>query len=274
MGRHFEGFIFDLDGTVYLSDELIPGVKEVIDSLKASKLGIVYLSNKALQRRSTYAKKLTELGIPTPEDQVVNSSFVMASYLAKIAPGAAVYVIGEKPLVDELIDAGLKISEDPEQIDYVVASFDRDFHYDKLQIAYEAIMNGAGFVATNPDRTCPVKGGEVPDAAGMIGAIEGVTGKKVEEIAGKPSELMVEAALDRLQVKPEECLLVGDRLETDIKMGNKSGISTALVLSGVSSREDLEKSSVKPTFVLKDLSQLPEKVNLKTSSQGISKEEI
>lgn len=269
-----KGFVLDLDGTVYLSDELIPGVEQVLDNLRKRGYKMVFLSNKPLQNRKTYADKLTRLGIPTSEEQVINSSYVMADYLSQTAPGSYIYVVGEKPLIDELREAGLKISEDPEQIDYVVASFDRDFHYDKLQIAYEAIMNGAGFVATNPDRTCPVKGGEVPDAAGMIGAIEGVTGKKVEEIAGKPSELMVEAALDRLQVKPEECLLVGDRLETDIRMGNKSGISTALVLSGVSSREDLEKSSVKPTFVLKDLSQLPEKVNLKTSSQGISKEEI
>lgn len=260
-----KGFILDLDGTVYLGEELVPGVKGVLNDLKDDGYKMVYLSNKALQRRSTYAKKLTKLGIPTPEDQVVNSSYVMARHLAKVAPEAKIYVIGEEPLIEELKNADLKISEDPEEIDYVVASFDRDFHYDKLHIAYDAIMNGAGFVATNPDRTCPVKGGEVPDAAGMIGAIEGVTGKRVEKIAGKPSELMVEAALNRLKVKPEECLLVGDRLETDIRMGNNSGIRTALVLSGVSSREDLKESSIKPTYVLKDLSQLPEKMNLKVS---------
>lgn len=257
-----KGFIFDLDGTVYLSDKLIPGVEELVNSLKQNNYRMVYLSNKPLQRRSTYAKKLTDLGITTPEDQVVNSSYVMANHISKVAPGASVYVIGEEPLIDELEEAGLRITEDPEQIDYVIASFDRDFHYDKLQIAYEAIKHGANFVATNPDRTCPVEGGEVPDAAGMIGAIEGVTGKKVEKIAGKPSELMVEAALDRLEIEPEDCLLVGDRLETDIKMGNNSGISTALVLSGVTDLEDLEESSVKPTYVLEDLSQLPEKVEL------------
>lgn len=260
-----KGFIFDLDGTVYLSDNLIPGVKELVNGLKQNDYRMVYLSNKPLQRRSTYAKKLTELGITTPEDQVVNSSYVMANHISKVAPGARVYVIGEEPLIEELEEVGLRISEDPERIDYVIASFDRDFHYDKLQIAYEAIMNGASFVATNPDRTCPVEGGEVPDAAGMIGAIEGVTGKRVEKIAGKPSKLMVKAALDRLEVKPEECLMVGDRLETDIKMGNDSGIKTALVLSGVSDLKGLKESSVKPTYVLEDLSRLPEKINLKIS---------
>lgn len=261
-----KGLILDLDGTVYLGDELIPGAKRVLNGLKQSGYKMVFLSNKALQRRSTYAKKLTELGVSTPKDQVINSSYVLAHYLSQASPGTTVYVIGEKPLVEELRDAGLKMSDDPKCIDYVVASFDRDFHYDKLQVAYEAIMNNdAHFVATNPDRTCPVKGGEVPDAAGMIGAIEGVTGKKVEKIAGKPSELMVNAALDQLKVKLDEVLLVGDRLETDVKMGSNSGISTALVLSGVSSYEDLDEASVEPTYVLKDLSELPERVNLKIS---------
>ncbi|MEF8725580.1 MAG: HAD hydrolase-like protein, partial [Candidatus Bipolaricaulota bacterium] len=108
----------------------------------------------------------------------------------------------------------------------------------------------------------PVEDGEVPDAAGMIGAIEGVTGKEVELIAGKPSELMVKAALDRLDVQPEKCLLIGDRLETDIKMGNDHGIPTALVLTGVTSREDLAGSSIEPTCVLDNLYQLPEELDL------------
>lgn len=258
-----KGLILDLDGTVYLSDELIPGVKDLLNGLRENGYDVVYLSNKALQRRSTYAKKLNDLGVPTSEDKVINSSYVMADYLSRVSPDATVYVVGEKPLVEELKDAGVELSGDPEHIDYVVASFDRNFHYDKLQIAYEAIMNGAKFVATNPDRTCPIKGGELPDAAGMIGAIEGVTGKKVEKIAGKPSELMIETAIDRLGIPAENVLLAGDRLETDIKMGNKAGITTALVLTGVSKIEDLEDSDVKPDFVLDSLSELREKVDLK-----------
>ncbi len=262
MKESFEGFIFDLDGTVFLSEKAVPGAADVMNRLKDNGKNIVYLSNKALETRSTYAEKLTEFGIQTPEDQVVNSSYVMAHYLSRIAPGARVYVVGEEPLIKELMDKGLEISENPEEIDYVVASFDRDFHYDKLKIAYDAIMNGAGFVATNPDRTCPVEGGEVPDAAGMIGAIEGVTGNDVEVITGKPSGQMLEAALDRLDVKKENCILLGDRLETDIKMGSDYGVHTALVLSGVTDREDLKDSSIDPTFVLKDVSELPEKVDL------------
>jgi len=257
-----EGLILDLDGTVYLSDELIPGVKDFLNTIQKNGYEVVYLSNKALQRRSTYTKKLNELGVPTSEDKVINSSYVMAHYLSETSPNAAVYVIGEQPLVEEIKEAGMELSEDPKYIDYIVTSFDRDFHYDKLQIAYEAIMNGAGFVATNPDRTCPVKGGELPDAAGMIGAIEGVTGKKVEKITGKPSKLMIDTALERLGIPSKNALLAGDRLETDIKMGNKAGLTTVLVLSGVSTLEDVKSSDVKPDFVIESLSKLQEKIDL------------
>lgn len=257
-----EGLILDLDGTVYLSDELIPGVKDFLNGIQKDGCEVVYLSNKALERRSTYTKKLNELGVPTSEDKVINSSYVMASYLSDISPDATVYVIGEQPLVEEIKEAGMELSKDPKRIDYVVASFDRDFHYDKLQIAYEAIMNGAGFVATNPDRTCPIKGGELPDAAGMIGAIEGVTGKQVEKITGKPSKLMIDTALERLGILSKNALLAGDRLETDIKMGNKAGLTTVLVLSGVSTLEDVQSSDVKPDFVIERLSKLREKIDL------------
>lgn len=252
------GAILDLDGTIYRGDHLIPGAKKVIERLRNEGLKIVFLSNKALRTRADYADKLTKLGIPTEMDQVVNSSYVMAHWLSQESPTAAVYVIGEPPLVNELKRVGMNISSDPKEIEYVVASFDRDFHYNKLNIAYRAIKNGAHFVATNPDRTCPVEGGELPDAAGMIGAIEGVTGKKVESISGKPSKLMIKAALDRLGTSKDQCLLVGDRLETDIKMGNDVGIKTALVLTGVTSREDISHSPIKPDYVLESVAQLSE----------------
>jgi len=262
MSETFIGFIFDLDGTVYLGDTLLPGAQETIQTIRDSNKDMVFVSNKPLERRSVYARKLTRLGIPVEENQVVNSSLVTAWYLVENDPNSRVYVVGEEPLIEELKSHGVRITSEPAETDYVIASFDRNFHYDKLNIAFQAIRNGAHFIATNSDRTCPVEDGEVPDAAGMIGAIEGVTGKKVELIAGKPSELMVKAALDRLELTPEDCLLVGDRLETDIKMGNDHGISTALVLTGVTSRDDLAGSSIEPTYVVDNLYQLQEKLDL------------
>jgi phosphoglycolate/pyridoxal phosphate phosphatase family enzyme len=252
----FLGYIFDLDGTIYLGEKLIPGARETIEKLKSLSKKIVYLSNKPLQTREDYASKLTRLGIPTQPDEVINSSLVMARWLSREAPGATIYVIGEIPLIDEMVRAGFRISEKAGEIQYVIASFDRTFDYRKLNIALQAIKKGARFIATNPDRTCPVEGGEIPDCAAVIGAVEGTTGKKVEAIVGKPSDIMIRVAVDYLGLRPQDCVLVGDRLETDMVMGKKAGMATALVLSGVTNREILKKSVIQPDYVWESVAEI------------------
>jgi HAD superfamily hydrolase (TIGR01457 family) len=249
----FKGFIFDLDGTIYRSDQLILGADAVIRLLRENKRKVVFLSNKPLQTREGYAAKLTRLGIPTQPDEVINSTFVMTNYLKKIAPQARLFVVGETPFVEELKRAGFSITDDPKEIEYVVVAFDRTFDYQKLNIAYQSIKLGAHFVATNPDRTCPVEGGEIPDCAGMIAAIEAVTEKKVEIIVGKPSPIMIQTVLDVLGLRPEECILIGDRLETDIKMGRESGIATGIVLTGVTDEKTLKGSSIHPDFIFQSI---------------------
>jgi len=249
----FKGFIFDLDGTVYRSDKLIPGADGVIQLIRERGRRVVFISNKPLQTREDYASKLTRLGIPTKPDEVINSSFVMTNYLKKNAPHAKLFVIGEIPFVEELKRAGFIITEEPKEIEYVVVAFDRTFDYRKLNIAFQAIKLGAHFVATNPDRTCPVEGGEIPDCAGMIAAIEAVTEKKVEIIVGKPSPIMIQAALGVMGLKPEDCVLIGDRLETDIKMGNESGIATGIVLTGVTDEKTLKETSIPPDFIFQSI---------------------
>jgi arabinose operon protein AraL len=253
----FKGFIFDLDGTIYRGDQIIPEADSVIRLLRENKRKVVFLSNKPIQTREDYASKLTRLGIPTQPDEVINSTFVMTNYLKKIAPQARLYVVGETPFVEELKRAGFKITDEPKEIEYVVVAFDRTFDYKKLNIAFQAIKKfGAHFVATNPDRTCPVEGGEIPDCAGMIAAIEAVTEKKVEAIVGKPSPIMIQVVLDVLDLRPEDCILIGDRLETDIKMGKESGIATGIVLTGVTDEETLKESkhtSIQPDFVFQSI---------------------
>jgi arabinose operon protein AraL len=252
----YSGYIFDLDGTIYLSERLIPGAREVIEKLKLSSRKIVFLSNKPLQTREDYAAKLTRLGIPTAADEVINSSRVMAKWLTKQAPRAVIYVIGEPSLIEEMVQEGFRVSEQAEEIQYVVASFDRTFDYRKLNIAHQAIKKGARFVATNPDRACPVEGGEIPDCAAMIGAIEGSTGKKVETIVGKPSDIMIQVAVQTMGLSPEACLLVGDRLETDILMGKKAGMATALVLTGAAKRDTLKTSDIQPDYVWESIAEI------------------
>jgi NagD protein len=225
----------------------------VIRLLRESGKKVSYLSNKPIQTREDYASKLTRLGIPTRPEEVINSTLVMINYLQKNAPDAKVFVVGELPFVDEVKRAGFEVTEDPKEIEYVIAAFDRTFDYRKLNISFQAIKRGAHFVATNPDRTCPVEGGEIPDCAAMIAAVEAVTQKKVEVIVGKPNPYMIRTALEVMGLRPEECLLVGDRLETDIQMGKNSGVSTGLVLTGVTDEKMLKESPIQPDLVFKSI---------------------
>ena len=252
----FPGYIFDLDGTIYLSDELIPGAAETVAALRARGARCAFLSNKPIQTREDYAAKLNRLGISVADADVINSTFVMARYLARTAPGARVYVIGEPPLVRELEKAGMRSSDDPAKIEYVVCAFDRTLHYGKINIAFQAVRRGARLVATNPDRTCPFKGYELPDCAGVIGMMEALTGEKVDPIVGKPNPMMIEACAERLRMPARECLFVGDRLETDMVMGRRAGCRTALVLTGVTDRAVLARSEVRPDYVLNSVRDL------------------
>lgn len=252
----FSGYLFDLDGTVYIGDYPLPGAVETIRELLYRGCRCVFLSNKPIEPVTKYQEKLNDMGIPVKKENIFNSSIVMAQYLKGIKEGLRIYLIGEKPLADELIKAGCIITANPLEAEYVVVSWDREFNYKKLNDAMQAILNGARFVATHSDRACPVPGGIVPDAAGMIAAIEAVTGKKCEEIVGKPSPWIVRAALNRIGLPKEEVLIVGDRLETDIKMGKLAGIKTALTLTGVTKRVDLKNSDIRPDYILETLTDL------------------
>jgi arabinose operon protein AraL len=252
----YRGFLVDLDGTVYLGERLLPGAGDVIAALRADGRRVCFLSNKPIGSRADYAAKLTRLGVPARVDDVLNSSYVLARYLAREAPGARCFVIGEPPLVEELRAAGLAPVEDA-RVDYVVVAFDRTFDYRKLDRALQAVKrHGARLVGTNPDRTCPVDGGEIPDAAGMIGAVEGVTGQRVDPIVGKPSPITVRVALDRIGLAAGDCAVVGDRLETDIAMGRAAGLGTVLVLTGITRAGDPEIPRWHPDHVIGSLAEL------------------
>jgi NagD protein len=158
--------------------------------------------------------------------------------------------------LDEL-RTSFRLSDNIDEIDVVVASFDRSFNYHKLNIGFQAIKRGARFFATNADVTCPVADGEIPDAGAVIAALEACSGKKVELVAGKPSSLIIEMALKKLNLPASSCIVIGDRLETDILMGQRTGTATALVMTGVTSKDDLDAVTPKPDFVLNNLADLP-----------------
>jgi len=252
----YDGYIFDLDGTVYLGDSLLPGAGETIRQLRERGRRTVFLSNNPTHSRKTYAQKLTRLGLPTREEDIINSTVVMVDFLLHEMPGARLFVIGEAPLIDELRQSGFSLEDDAEKIDAVIASFDRTFTYRKLQIAFDAIRAGARFFATNADRYCPVPGGGEPDAAAVIAAVEACTAKDVEAVVGKPSKYMTNAILNILKLVPERCLITGDRLETDVQMGINAGMDAALTLTGATTMEMAEKSVIRPSYIIHSLAEL------------------
>ncbi len=252
----YDAYIFDLDGTIYLGDALLPTAGETIHRLRALGKRTVFLSNNPTRTREEYAAKLTRLGLPTPDSDVVNSSLVMVDFLQKRMPGARLFVVGEASLSDELQRGGFELTDDPARVDAVIASFDRTFVYRKLQIAFDAIRAGARFFATNADRYCPVPGGGEPDAAAMIAAIEACTNTRVEAVVGKPSRHMAAAVLTLTGVPAERCIMTGDRLETDVLMGLDAGMAGALTLTGATDAATAVQSDINPTYVINNLGEL------------------
>lgn len=254
--RLYDGYLFDLDGTVYLGDELLPTADETIARLRALGRRTVFLSNNPTQTPEACAGKLTRLGLPTTVADVLICSQVMVEFLRARLPEARLLVIGEAPLMTELRNAGFDLMDDARRTDAVIASFDRTFEYRKLQLAFDAIRAGARFFATNGDRYCPVPNGGQPDAAAIIAAIEACTNVRCEAIVGKPSRHMIEAALSLVGLAADDCVITGDRLETDVRMGLDAGMAAALTLTGATTEAMLGESVVQPTYVLRRLKDL------------------
>lgn len=259
--RTYRTYLFDLDGTIYLGDEILPGVADTIGRLKGGGAAVRYVTNNPTRTADDYANKLTRLGIETAPHEVVTSVTATIQWLQRNAAEAKVFPIGEVALVETLRAAGIRLSDDPEEIDIVLASFDRTFTYQKLQTAFDALWRykNATLMATNPDTYCPYPGGRgEPDAAAIIAAIEASTGARLQQTFGKPSPMLAHMALESLSVDARvgECLMVGDRLQTDIAMGVAAGIDTALVLTGDSTREDVDRLGVTPTHIIRSVADL------------------
>jgi HAD superfamily hydrolase (TIGR01450 family) len=254
--RLYDAYVFDLDGTVCLGDALLPDAAQTVEYLRAAGRRTLFLSNNSTKTRASYAQQLTDWGIATAPDCVINSSVVMVKFLKKRLPAARLFVIGEDPLKQDLSNAGFRLVDDATDIDVVIASFDRTFDYRKLQTAFDAVRAGARFFATNNDRYRPTEAGGQPDAAAVIAAIEACTSISCEDIVGKPSRHTISTIIDVLGTAPENCLIVGDRLETDVQMGLNAGMSAALVLTGATSRAMALQSEIEPTYTIERLSEL------------------
>ncbi len=252
----YRALLVDLDGTINLGNVLIPGADRVYRDL--SDLGIrwLFLSNGATALAADLALKISKLGLPVSEDQVINSASALLREVQRNFLGAKIMVVGHERLKQGLVASGAVISGDPSATDIVVVALDTQFTYEKMKLAYRAIQRGALFWATNLDPTYPESDGFSPGAGSVVAAIATAVEKAPDRIFGKPYPGMAEIALEKLGLDESDCLVVGDRMDTDIRFAKNSGMRSALVLTGATSLEDLPKYSFSPDHVLESVSDL------------------
>lgn len=249
MINKYEAFIFDLDGTIYRGSNIIKNAGQTINYLKSNGKKIIFISNKTTGTITEYYNFLKQGGLNINPEDILNSTIVLKKFLMENFSGSVFYAIGEEVFIREIAEAGLKYSENPVEVEVLLVTLDRTLNYQKLEIAARALEKGARFFAANIDDTCPVDDGEVLDAGATISALEKRTHKKLEDHFGKPSEFMFNEIARRLSVDNAKILLVGDRLETDIAMGNKFGIDTALVATGIKNFPN-GNQNIKPTYYI------------------------
>lgn len=244
-----KSFISDMDGVIYRGKQLIPGAQDFVKRLLENKTPFLFLTNNAEQTPLDLKLKLESLGVHgLTEDNFITAAMATAMFLKaqNRKPNPTAYVVGGGGLINELYNVGFSISES--NPDYVVVAKSTTFGYEQLKKAVRFIDHGAKFIGTNPDMIDPVEGGLEPAAGTFLAAIAAATGKK-PYIVGKPNSLMMMLAARKLGAHPEECVMVGDRMDTDIVGGMEAGMTTVLVLSGVTTPELMEQFPYRPDHV-------------------------
>jgi len=248
--------VIDLDGVLYVGQEVIPGAARFIAFLRMQNLGFVLATNNSTRTPRQYVDKLTLMGIDVRPGEVLTSAQATAGYLVTVAPrGSRVFVVGMDGLRAALQDAGFCLVE--EDADFVVAGMDFTICFERLAAATLQIRAGARFIGTNPDRTFPSEQGIIPGCGSLLAFLETATGVS-PTIIGKPQTAMLEQALRLMEAAPAHTAMIGDRLETDILAGRRAGLSTLLMMSGVTDPGMLATSEIQPDLVFRDLGELCE----------------
>lgn len=255
----FRGAVVDLDGTVLREGALIPGAADALAALRERVDRVLFLTNDPTVPPGRYAAHLRDIGVDAGPDDVLTAAVATIDYLRAEHHGETVFPIAESTVVDQLEAADIPVTDDPEDAEVVVAGYHREFHHDDMQAALDAFgADGeVAFVGTDPDTTVPTADGVKPGSGAIINAVAGVVGREPDAVLGKPSATTARLAADRLGVPPEDCVLVGDRLDTDVAMGERVGMTTVLVRTGVSDDADIESGDVRPDHVVDSLADVP-----------------
>lgn len=249
-----QGIICDMDGVLYHGNRRLDGAENFMHWLRERAIPFLFLTNSSERSPRELREKLSRLGLEVEEKHFYTSAMATAAFLAHQAPGGSAYVIGQPGLTNALYDAGISMNEvNP---DYVVVGETPGYTYDAIKRAVRLVLNGAKLIGTNPDVTGPGEGGLLPACGALLAPIELATGVKAYFL-GKPNPLMMRHALDLLNCRRENAMVVGDRMDTDIVAGIEAGITTVLVLSGVTHREALARFGYRPDHVLDGVGEVP-----------------
>ncbi len=258
IGGRYENFIIDMDGVIYRENTPLPHSAEFINFLRERDVKVIFFSNNSTLSRKQYIEKLSNMGIKAREEEIVSSGLITAYCLSKESPGASLYVVGEEGLREELYQREMNLVEvPPYQVDGVVVGMDRQFNFKKMSNAMRCILNGASFYGTNPDPSFPTEDGLMPGCGAILASIEVSSGVK-PRIFGKPYPESLQFLLEISGFEKEKTVMIGDRLDTDIKLAKDFGLFSILVLTGVSKKEDVDRFSVQPDMVVENLGVLKE----------------
>ena len=255
-------FLLDMDGTLYLGDDVFPGAVDFIHSITETGRSFIYLTNNSSRAGTDYITRLRKLGFPCEAENVFTSGMATGEYLNQNHPGATVYLAGTKAFYRELKSYGIDLVNDENghtdvmDVDVVVQGFDTELVYEKLDLACHFLRRGATFIAANPDWVCPMPANEVlPDCGSICALLTASSGVKPNYI-GKPNRNMIDVISKMTGIPNENICAVGDRLYTDIAVAKNAGSVSVCVLSGESSEADIAESEVKPDYVLKDVAEI------------------
>lgn len=254
--RDVELFLFDLDGTVYIGDREIEGSFAAVNRLREMGKRICFFTNNSSRMHTDYIARLNHLGLRVWSDEIYTSGQVTCEYLLDNYRGKKVFLLGNDRLRAEFEMYGIELSED--EPDLAVIGFDTSLTYDRLYKFCRFVHDGLPFIATHPDNFCPAEGCPMPDVGAMLSAIRLTVGRDPDLVMGKPHKTAGERIALKYNLPPRKIAMVGDRLYTDIAFGRNCGFVSALVLTGETSRADVERSRVKPDYILEAVRDIPE----------------
>ena len=252
--RSKKGFICDMDGVIYRGSQLLPGVKEFVEWLHREGKQFLFLTNSSERSPKELRQKLQRMGLDVTEDHFYTSALATAQFISRQAPNCTAFVIGAPGLLNALYDCGITMNDvDP---DYVIVGETAAYNYEVISKAVRLVMGGARLIATNSDLTGPVENGIAPACRALVAPIELATGKKAY-FMGKPNPLMMRTGVKLLGVHGSEAAMIGDRMDTDIISGLESGLDTVLVLSGCTTREEVDIYPYRPNYILSGVGEIP-----------------